>query len=81
MVNLVGEIGELGGVAIPAHIDANDGILGAMSTRAMADLLSSPGLAALEFTDRAALEGWFTTRDPAPRASCASSRRPRSAVR
>jgi hypothetical protein len=30
----------------------------------MADLLSSPGLAALEFTDRAALEDWFTARDP-----------------
>lgn len=63
MVDLVGEIAGVGGLAIPAHIDAKDGIQNAMSPRALADLLSSPGLAALEFTDRQALETWFTARD------------------
>ena len=63
MADLVSEIGELGGLAIPAHIDAKDGINGAMSPRALAQLISSPGLAGIEFTDRAALEDWFTARD------------------
>lgn len=66
MVDLVAEIAGQGGLAIPAHVDAKDGIQSAMSSVALADLLASPGLAALEFTDRAAMELWFSAHDPDP---------------
>jgi predicted ATPase len=60
MVQLVKEICERGGLAIPAHVDAKNGIQNAMSSRALASLLSSPALSALEFVDRDALHHWFT---------------------
>jgi hypothetical protein len=52
-----------GGLAIPAHIDAEDGICRRMASTAMTDLLKHPGLAALEFLDREALKTWFADGD------------------
>jgi histidinol phosphatase-like PHP family hydrolase len=63
MVDLVADIGERGGLAIPAHVDAKDGIQEAMSSTALAQLLAHPGLAALEFVTHEALRTWFTDRD------------------
>jgi hypothetical protein len=63
MLDLVGEIARRGGLAIPAHVDTEDGICKRISSTAMADLLKHPGLAALEFLDREALETWFTDDD------------------
>ena len=63
MLDLVGEIGRRGGLAIPAHVDAEDGITTRMSSTALADLLKHPALAGLEFVDREALRSWFTEDD------------------
>jgi predicted ATPase len=64
MVDLVEEIAAAGGLAIPAHVDSKDGIQEAMTPRALSDLLASPGLAALEFTNRESLTTWFSRDDP-----------------
>jgi energy-coupling factor transporter ATP-binding protein EcfA2 len=64
MVDLVGDISERGGLAIPAHVDARDGIQDNMSSTALAQLLAHRGLAALEFTSREALTTWFSETDP-----------------
>lgn len=63
MVDLVGEISDRGGLAIPAHVDAANGIQHAMSSTALAQLLAHPGLAALEFSSLDALRNWFTDQD------------------
>ncbi len=64
MLDLVHEIGARGGLAIPAHIDARDGISQVMAGTALAQLLADPALAALEFSSHDALRDWFTNRDP-----------------
>jgi predicted ATPase len=64
LIELIEEIGERGGLAIPAHIDATKGMVGQMSQDEMTGVLTSPHLAGLEFTTREALEQWFTDADP-----------------
>jgi len=66
MLDLVAEIDERGGLAIPAHVDAKDGIHEAMAPTALASLLAHPGLAGLEFARHEALSQWFTDTDPEP---------------
>lgn len=63
MIDLVREIDRRGGLAIPAHVDAKDGIHQAMTSTALAQLLAHPGLAGLEFAHRDALSEWFTDDD------------------
>jgi ABC-type lipoprotein export system ATPase subunit len=63
MLHLVDEVATRGGLAIPAHIDAADGIQGRLGPAELTELLSHPGLAGLEFRDRIALETWFTDDD------------------
>ncbi|MGN6275699.1 MAG: TrlF family AAA-like ATPase [Solirubrobacterales bacterium] len=63
MIDLVDEIGRRGGLGIPAHVDASKGIGGQLSAGELADLLSNPGLAGLEFATREALLTWFTAED------------------
>ena len=66
MLDLVGEIDRRGGLAIPAHVDAADGIHQKLSPSELADLLASPALAGLEFHRTDALKTWFTDHDPDP---------------
>jgi len=63
MIDLVGDIDSRGGLAIPAHVDAKDGINQVMSSTALAQLLAHRGLAALEFARRESLVEWFTAGD------------------
>jgi predicted ATPase len=71
MLDLAGAIDQRGGLAIPAHVDAKDGIHESMPRTALAQLLAHPGLAGLEFARHDALIGWFsdTDADPARRAA------------
>lgn len=64
LIELIEEIGERGGLAIPAHIDAAKGMVGQLDQDEMTGVLTSPHLAGLEFTTREALEQWFTDADP-----------------
>lgn len=64
MLDLVEDIGRLGGIAIPAHVDAGNGAGSRLSPAAMTDLLTSPALAALEFATPEALRVWFSEEDP-----------------
>lgn len=66
LLDLIGEIGRLGGLAIPAHIDAADGINEKLRPAALIDLLRHPRLAGLEFATGEALALWFTDNDPDP---------------
>ena len=66
MLDLVTEIDRRAGLAIPAHVDAKDGIHEAMTPTALASLLAHPGLAGLEFTRRETLAQWFSDADPEP---------------
>jgi predicted ATPase len=66
LIDLVNEIDHRGGLAIPAHVDAANGISQTLQQKELVELLSSPALAALEFRTRQALEGWFTDTDPDP---------------
>jgi len=66
LLDLVGEIASLGGLAIPAHVDAADGIHEGLQPAALAELLKHPGLAAFEFATPEALAEWFTDTDPNP---------------
>lgn len=62
MLDLVKLVGERGGLAIPAHVDAKDGAAGRMRPDELGQLLSLPALAALEFRDVANV-GWFSDHD------------------
>ena len=75
MLDLVGEIDGRGGLAIPAHVDAADGIHEKLRSPELADLLASPALAGLEFHRTDALETWFTDHDPDPDRKAAWRRR------
>lgn len=63
MLDLVGEIADRRGMAIPAHVDAENGLVTRMASTAVGDLLRHPGLAGLEFSTREALQTWFTEDD------------------
>ena len=64
MTDLVGEIHQRGGLAIPAHIDAKDGASSKLSAAQWIELLTSPAVAGLEFATADALNSWFTDQDP-----------------
>jgi predicted metal-dependent phosphoesterase TrpH len=66
MLELVDEIHQRGGLAIPAHVDAQDGIHSLLKPAELAELLASRALAGLEFRDRQALSTWFTDTDSDP---------------
>lgn len=66
MLDLVQEIHRRGGLAIPAHVDAADGIHDKLKPAELIELLKSPALAGFEFAANAALCEWFTNNDPDP---------------
>lgn len=66
MLELVRDIGERGGLAIPAHVDAKDGIHEAMPSTALVQLLADPALAGLEFATHDAMQNWFVDSDEDP---------------
>lgn len=66
MLDLVQEVHGRGGLAIPAHVDASDGIHQNLQPAKLAELLSSPELAGIEFQSRERLQTWFTESDDDP---------------
>lgn len=71
MPEIVDEVNRRGGLAIPAHVDADGGIHQKLRPAELVELLTSPALAGLEFRDRGALETWFTDDDDDPHRSAA----------
>lgn len=63
MLDLIGEIGRRGGLAVPAHIDAPRGAGERLSGAEWTEVLLSPALAGVEFATREALETWFSDED------------------
>ena len=63
MLHLVDEIHARGGLAIPAHIDAANGAAERLAPTELSELLSSPGLAGIEFARTDSLRTWFTDDD------------------
>lgn len=63
MLDLVQEVHARGGLAIPAHVDAADGIQEHLQPAELAELLSSPALAGIEFQNSDRLTTWFTDSD------------------
>jgi hypothetical protein len=66
MLDIVGEIARRGGLAIPAHIEADGGLHQKLQPSELVELLCSSGLAGLEFRTKDALETWFTDEDDHP---------------
>jgi predicted ATPase len=66
MPDLLEEVYRRGGLAIPAHVDADGGIHQKLKPAELVELIASPALAGLAFRDRAALETWFTEADEDP---------------
>jgi energy-coupling factor transporter ATP-binding protein EcfA2 len=64
LVDLIADIHARGGLAIPAHVDAADGLHERLAPAELEELLTSPALAGIEFAGRDALAEWFTDRDP-----------------
>lgn len=64
MLDLVGDIHARGGLAIPAHVDANNGMAERLRPGELRELLASPALAGLEFAKHETLNTWFTDADP-----------------
>lgn len=62
-LSLVEDIDKRGGLAILAHVDSGKPIEERMAASELADLIASPYLAGIEFTDAGALESWFTEED------------------
>lgn len=63
VLDLVREIGERGGLAIPAHVDKSSGICKHLRQSELVSLLTSPALAGLEFATPEALRDWFSEAD------------------
>ncbi len=63
MLDLVQEVHARGGLAIPAHVDAAGGIQEHLQPAELAELLSSPALAGIEFQNSDRLTSWFTDSD------------------
>lgn len=63
LIDLVTEIGKRGGLAIPAHVDAKNGICETLRQNELVELLSNPALAGLEFMKAETLESWFSDAD------------------
>ncbi len=66
MLDLVQEVHDRGGLAIPAHVDASEGIQENLRPEQLAELLSSPALAGIEFQSSDRLKTWFTDADDNP---------------
>ncbi len=66
MLDLVQEIDERGGLAIPAHVDASSGIHEQLKPAELVELLTSPALAGIEFQVSEHLTNWFTDTDSDP---------------
>ncbi len=66
MLELVDDIYQRGGLAVPAHVDAQDGIHALLKPAELAELLASRALVGLEFRDRESLSTWFTDADSDP---------------
>ena len=66
MLDLVQEVHGRGGLAVPAHVDASDGIHQRLRPAELAELLSSPALSGLEFQTSERLKTWFTESDDDP---------------
>ena len=79
ILDLVGEIYDRGGLAIPAHIDASDGIAARLSETELTQLLCHPGLAGLEFAFDDNLD-WFSDADSGARRRAAWIARQRSVL-
>ena len=65
IVDLVAEIAQRGALAIPAHVDAGDGIGNSLAPAELVQLLTDPALAALEFRSAENL-AWFSAEDTDP---------------
>ena len=63
MLDLVQEIYDRGGLAIPAHVDVKNGAGSRLSGAQWCELLCSPALAGVEFAKSEALNSWFTDDD------------------
>ncbi len=63
LLDLVQEIDDNGGLAIPAHVDVGNGMATKLRPAELTELLTSPALAGLEFATKEALETWFTDSD------------------
>lgn len=63
MLDLVEDIGQRGGLAIPAHVDRSGSMCEKLGQSELVDLLCSRMLAGLEFANRDALASWFNDRD------------------
>jgi ABC-type Mn2+/Zn2+ transport system ATPase subunit len=63
MLDLVGDIDARGGLAIPAHVDADNGMADRLDPGKLRELLASPALAGLEFAKHETLKTWFTDTD------------------
>jgi hypothetical protein len=63
MLDLVEDIGQRGGLAIPAHVDRPGSMCEKLGQSELVDLLCSRMLAGLEFANRDALASWFNDRD------------------
>lgn len=78
VLDLVREIGERGGLAIPAHVDKSSGVCQKLRPGELVDLLTNPALAGLEFATADALQSWFKDEDPDPHRHAAWKARQRS---
>lgn len=65
ILELVGEIHDRQGLAIPAHVDAADGISARLAGSELGQLLAHPGLSGLEFHAEENLS-WFSDADMDP---------------
>jgi hypothetical protein len=79
ILDLVGDIYDRGGLAIPAHIDTSDGITTKLAETELIELLCHPGLAGLEYSFEDNL-GWFTSTDADSSRRAAWVARQKSAV-
>lgn len=66
VLDLVQDIGDRGGLAIPAHVDKSSGICEKLQPGELVDLLTNPALAGLEFATADALQSWFKDEDTDP---------------
>jgi PHP family Zn ribbon phosphoesterase len=66
LLDLVLEIDDRGGLAIPAHVDLSNGICATLRHSELVDLVSSSALAGLEFARKESLDTWFTDADQDP---------------
>ena len=66
VLDLIQEIGDRGGLAIPAHVDKSSGVCEKLQPGELIDLLTCSALAGLEFATADALQSWFRDDDTDP---------------